>query len=135
LQLIGVLLADRLRDLRLLARRKRRLLAAAPPALTGRQCPLTAATMRPHPVTDGLARDPQQPSDLDLRPTTAHERHGTPTKLFLGGLGKRSSVTVTHTTNTTTNANYLPARSSNATGSSSRSVIGRAQHPKEGQHR
>src|SRR4051794_25906089 len=74
LELIGILLPDRLRDLRLLPRSERRLLPSPATASPRRQRLLTAAPMRSNPLVHRLPRHIKQSRHLALRPPLPNKR-------------------------------------------------------------
>jgi hypothetical protein len=63
--------------------------SAAAPALV--KLLIAAAAMCPHPVTDRLARDAQQTSDLDLLVPLIDQSHSPPAKFFLSVLRQQAS--------------------------------------------
>jgi len=80
--------------------------SAAAPALV--KLLIAAAAMCPHPVTDRLARDAQQTSDLDLLVPLIDQSHSPPAKFFLSVLRQQASIPI-DTLNTTTNATIYHA--------------------------
>jgi hypothetical protein len=111
-ELIGILLPDRLRDLRLLPRREHRLLALAPAPRTRRQRLLAAAPMRSNPLVHRLPRHIQKPRHLSLRPSLPNKRDRAPTQLLLRRLRQPPRVPRPHTPDLTNPIGCLPSRSS-----------------------
>src|SRR5271154_235105 len=112
LELVRVLLADRPRDLRLLGRCERRLLAQPPPPLARRERPVPTKALSAHPLTHRLARNVKQPRDLGLGATLAYQRDSTPAKLLLSRLPQPPRIPSPHTPKPTSSVGRLLGRSS-----------------------
>ena len=96
-ELIGILLPDRLRDLRLLPRRQHRLLTRPPAPLARRQRRLAARPVHRDPLVHRLRDYIQQPRHLTLRVTLTDQRHRPPTQLLLRRLRQPPRVPRLHT--------------------------------------
>src|SRR5437660_2325101 len=126
LELVGVLLTNRLGDLRLLPWQQSRLLTRTSAT---RACPqrlLTSEPLRPHPLAHRLAAHIDQSGRFGLRATLTDQPYGAPSQLLLSRRRQPSRIPRSHTQKPTKFVGRLVARSSRSAARSFLSARGLA---------